>query len=163
MKSKKIHVDVSRLFIYYNSRQKDGYQQFHMQDQGTFIRSAIAALAEYGCCKEALYPYNPANVNRPPPSHCYAEAKKYRVLQGIQVNTELNEMKACLAEGYPFAFGLQTFSSFGQSGSNGGVVPMPHPQEQQNSQHGWHAMLAVGYSDKQRSFIVRNSWGEKWV
>ena len=26
-----------------------------------------------------------------------------------------------------------------------------------------HAMLAVGYSDQSRSFIVRNSWGQIWV
>jgi C1A family cysteine protease len=26
-----------------------------------------------------------------------------------------------------------------------------------------HAMLAVGYSDESKAFIVRNSWGEDWV
>ena len=26
-----------------------------------------------------------------------------------------------------------------------------------------HALLAVGYSDRSRSFIARNSWGENWV
>jgi C1A family cysteine protease len=26
-----------------------------------------------------------------------------------------------------------------------------------------HAMLAVGYDDQSKSFIVRNSWGEEWV
>jgi hypothetical protein len=26
-----------------------------------------------------------------------------------------------------------------------------------------HAMLAVGYSDMSKSFIVRNSWGVEWV
>ena len=24
-------------------------------------------------------------------------------------------------------------------------------------------MLAVGYSDQSKAFIVRNSWGEQWV
>jgi C1A family cysteine protease len=28
--------------------------------------------------------------------------------------------------------------------------------------HGGHAVLAVGYDDAQRRFIVRNSWGRKW-
>ncbi len=27
---------------------------------------------------------------------------------------------------------------------------------------GGHAVLAVGYDEKQRRFIVRNSWGAKW-
>jgi len=26
-----------------------------------------------------------------------------------------------------------------------------------------HALLAVGYSDQSKAFIVRNSWGEQWV
>lgn len=26
-----------------------------------------------------------------------------------------------------------------------------------------HAMLAVGYSDLSKAFIVRNSWGADWV
>jgi hypothetical protein len=26
-----------------------------------------------------------------------------------------------------------------------------------------HALLAVGYSDHSKAFIVRNSWGESWV
>ena len=26
-----------------------------------------------------------------------------------------------------------------------------------------HALLAVGYSDQSKAFIVRNSWGENWV
>ena len=73
-------------------------------------------------------------------------------------------MKACLAESYPFVFGLQTFPSFHQSETNGGRVLMPQSVlEAQNDQHGWHAMLAVGYSDRSRCFIVKNSWGSNWV
>jgi C1A family cysteine protease len=41
---------------------------------------------------------------------------------------------------------------------------MPNVQyDSQSTVHGWHAMLAVGYSDESKCFIVRNSWGEKWV
>ena len=165
MKNTKKHIDMSRLFIYYVSRTKDApqYNQI-ISDGGTVIRSAIAALAEYGCCQEQLYPYNPAYVNRQPPTHCYAEAKNYRISQAMNVQVDLNDMKGCLAEGFPFAFGLQTFNSFGTAGSNGGRVPMPQPlYETQAANRGWHAMLAVGYSDGSQCFIVRNSWGENWV
>lgn len=27
---------------------------------------------------------------------------------------------------------------------------------------GGHAVLAVGYNDKQKRFLIRNSWGDKW-
>jgi C1A family cysteine protease len=36
---------------------------------------------------------------------------------------------------------------------------MPHRREKV---HGGHAVLAVGYDDAKRRFIVRNSWGSKW-
>jgi C1A family cysteine protease len=36
---------------------------------------------------------------------------------------------------------------------------MPSPNEQLL---GGHAVLAVGYDDSQRRFIVRNSWGKDW-
>src|SRR6267143_5898468 len=26
----------------------------------------------------------------------------------------------------------------------------------------WHAVLVVGYNDKDRRFILRNSWGKNW-
>ena len=164
MKTTKKHVDVSRLFIYYVSRCKDGCTEYAMADQGTFIRSAIAALAESGCCQEKFYPYNPSYVNSKPPADCYSEAKNYRIAQALTVQLDLNEMRGCLAEGYPFAFGLQTFQSFAAAGNNGGRVSMPQvAYESQAAQHGWHAMLAVGYSDPSQCFIVRNSWGEDWV
>ncbi|CAF4984596.1 unnamed protein product [Rotaria sp. Silwood1] len=72
-------------------------------------------------------------------------------------------MKSCLAEGYPFAFGILTYKSFHDAAKNGGRVPMPKlPYESQNASHGAHAMLAVGYSDLSQCFIVRNSWGNNW-
>ncbi|CAF4812951.1 unnamed protein product, partial [Rotaria sp. Silwood1] len=46
--------------------------------------------------------------------------------------------------------------------TNGGIVPMPQPDEAINDNHGTHAMLAVGYSDRAKCFIVRNSWGTEW-
>ncbi|UJR32691.1 hypothetical protein I4U23_020150 [Adineta vaga] len=163
MKNTKKHIDISRLFIYYVSRTKDVQVSNLIVDGGTAIRSAIAALTEFGCCKEQSYPYNPAYVNHQPPAHCYAEARNYRICQAMNVESDLNEMKACLAEGFPFAFGIQTFNSFATAGSNGGRVPMPQPSyEPQAATHGWHAMLAVGYSDASQCFIVRNSWGENW-
>ncbi|CAF5153355.1 unnamed protein product, partial [Rotaria sp. Silwood1] len=72
-------------------------------------------------------------------------------------------MKSCLAEGYPFAFGIFTYKSFHDAAKNGGRVPMPNlSSESQNTSHRAHAMLAVGYSDLSQCFIVRNSWGNNW-
>ena len=36
---------------------------------------------------------------------------------------------------------------------------MPKPRE---SMLGGHAVMAVGYDDAKKRFIVRNSWGSRW-
>jgi len=164
MKNINKHIDVSRLFIYYNSRRIDGYKKNDMKDTGTTINHAVQALTTYGCCEEQLYPYDLTKINEEPPQNCYKEAQKYRISKAKNVDVDLNEMKACLAQSYPFAFGLQLFQSFVESETNGGAVPEPLAGlEAQNHQHEWHAMLAVGYSDPLRCFIVKNSWGSNWV
>ena len=40
---------------------------------------------------------------------------------------------------------------------------MPKPSDNVRETHGWHAMLCVGYSDPDKVFIVRNSWGTDWA
>ncbi|CAF3509485.1 unnamed protein product [Rotaria socialis] len=163
MKNTKKHIDVSRLYMYYNGRTIDNLHTQKMADNGTFIWAAIAGLKRHGCCKEGQYPFNPSSMNTQPPPECYTEGAKHRIKDAFQVPVTLNSMKGCLAEGFPFAFGLGTFLSFAQAQTNGGRVPTPNPMyEPLNAQHGQHAMLAVGYSDASKCFIVRNSWGDTW-
>jgi C1A family cysteine protease len=40
-----------------------------------------------------------------------------------------------------------------------GRATMP---ERHEKSRGGHAVLAVGYDEKHRHFIVRNSWGKNW-
>jgi len=69
-------------------------------------------------------------------------------------------MRACLAAGFPFVFGFMVYESFeSQAVARTGVVNMPKKNEQAL---GGHAVLAVGYDDAKKRFIVRNSWGEGW-
>jgi C1A family cysteine protease len=69
-------------------------------------------------------------------------------------------MKGCLASGYPFVFGFTVYSSFeGAKVAQSGIVPMPGSAEKPI---GGHAVLAVGYDDDTREFLVRNSWGPGW-
>lgn len=164
MKNHRKHIDVSRLFIYYNARTERGVDDDTICDDGCSITDAIKALRRHGCCKEDLFEFNFQNLNQKPPIDCYNEARHYRIQTAMKVETDLNQMKACLAEGFPFAFGLITYVSFHEAKYNGGRVSMPNiSQESKNVEHEAHAMLAVGYSDLSRCFFVRNSWGESWV
>ena len=69
-------------------------------------------------------------------------------------------MRGCIASGFPFVFGFTVYESFeSQEVAQTGIVPMPSPGE---SVLGGHCVVAVGYDDTQRTFIIRNSWGTGW-
>ncbi len=148
--------DVSRLFIYYNARELDGAID---ADEGTYLRSCIKVLKKYGTCAEATWPFDLERIFEPPHENAYTEATNFLIEDAYRVDVNLDAMRQCLADGYPFTFGLHLFSSFQKAGSKG-LVPMPEPESEQHD--GGHAMLCVGYSDNDKVFIVRNSWGEGW-
>lgn len=151
--------DVSRLFIYYNARAL--YDEENIEDRGSYISLAIEGLKQYGACSEATWDYDTERVNEAPDEGAYNEAANFIVEDMEVLPVDLNAWKACLADGYPIIFGIMLFSSFDKQRKKG-MVPMPTPKETQRGQHGAHAMLCVGYSDKDKVFIVRNSWGEEW-
>ena len=155
------NTDVSRLFSYYNARVKD-QQTEQVTDTGCTMTSAIEALEEFGTCLESIWPYELGRVNTRPNNQAYNEAKQHKITEALRIDINLQEMKACLAQGFPFAFGLRLFSTFDQ-GRQTGVVPMPSYADRSRQSHGSHALLAVGYSDQSQAFIVRNSWGATWV
>ena len=78
-----------------------------------------------------------------------------------RVSQIANQMKGCLASGYPFVFpGFPVYASFMSAAvAKTGHASMPKPNEQLE---GGHAVLAVGYDDANQWFIVRNSWGTEW-
>lgn len=153
------HVDLSRLFIYYNARWRNGEQH---EDAGSVIQYGMESLKSFGACAEKTWPYKADAVLDKPRKLSYAEAERFRVLDMQKVDVDLDRWRHCLAEGYPIVFGCALFESFDDAKRNHGVVPMPDPQDVARGEHGRHAMLAVGYSDVDKVFIVRNSWGADW-
>lgn len=150
--------DVSRLFIYYNARAAEGATE---EDGGSFIHDAIEGLKEYGACSEETWPFDEELVLTEPEQEAYNEAANFLVESVELVPVDLYAWKHCLAEGYPIIFGISLYNSFDLHRKKG-VVPVPSPNEASRASHGGHSMLCVGYSDKDRLFIVRNSWGSSW-
>lgn len=147
----------SRLFIYYNERVMEGTVQ---SDSGAMIRDGIKSVAKQGACPETLWPYVIAKFRTKPTANCFKVAGQHRAILYQRLVQNLNQMKGCLASGYPFVFGFAVYESFeGPQVAKTGQAPMPGPNEQQL---GGHAVLAVGYDDAKQRFIVRNSWGDKW-
>ena len=147
----------SRLFIYYNERDMEGTIA---SDSGAQIRDGIKSVAKLGDCPETEWPYDIVKFAIKPPAKCFSDARKYKAVSYQRVIQTLNQMKGCLASGFPFVFGFSVYESFESAAvTKSGIVPMPASSEKQI---GGHAVLAVGYDDKQQRFIVRNSWGKSW-
>lgn len=148
----------SRLFIYYNERVIEGTVD---SDSGAMIRDGIKSVSKQGACPEDMCPYNIGKFRDKPTDNCYTEAAKHTAVQYQRVSRTLNQMKGCLASGYPFVFGFSVYQSFeSDQVTKTGKVPMPNTKKEQLL--GGHAVLAVGYIESQKRFIVRNSWGEGW-
>ncbi|MCX6280827.1 MAG: C1 family peptidase, partial [Bacteroidetes bacterium] len=95
-----------------------------------------------------------------PEPGCYKKALDHQVLSYHRVPRILDQIRGCLAEGFPMIFGFTVYESFESAEVAGtGVVEMPAPGEHVM---GGHAVLAVGYDDSNRRFLVRNSWSEQW-
>ena len=152
----KKYADVSRLFIYYNERV---IEHSVKTDAGAMLRDGIKTLAKQGVCAEAVWPYNVAQFAKKPSAKCYADGLKRKITTYHRIQT-LNEMLACLADGFPFVFGFSVYESFESvKVAKTGVMPAPKKTEKLL---GGHAVMAVGYSLKDKRLIVRNSWGAGW-
>lgn len=148
----------SRLFIYYNSRRL-GHNVYW--NAPVSLRVVYKAVRKWGACGERLWPYNPGRFRVRPLERCYAAGQSAQVVRYARLRRDLFELRACLAQKYPFALGISLYDSFRHDPAvkRRGIVPMPHASEREI---GAHAVLAVGYDDRARHFILRNSWGGRW-
>jgi len=144
----------SRLFIYYNERAMEGTVP---QDAGAQIRDGIKSVVRLGVCPEQEWPYSEPFATQP--SHqCYIDAKKNLITKYYRIPQVVTDMVHCLAEGYPFVFGVR-LDPAGFINAPHGDVPTPSPYAYLPD---GHAILAVGYDLARQRFKFRNSWGTAW-
>ena len=147
----------SRLFIYYNEREIEGTVN---SDSGAQIRDGIKSVAKLGDCPEEMWPYDISQFTQKPPKVCYVKARMYKAVSYQRLVQDLNQLKGCLASGYPFVCGITVYQSFeSQQVAQTGHASLPTADEQAI---GGHAILVVGYDDANQWFIIRNSWGDGW-
>lgn len=145
--------DPSRLFIYYNERKLENTTD---SDSGAYLRDGIKCIASSGICEEAAWPYELGKFSDQPPDASYQAALTYKALSYFRLNNaNIDELKSCLAAGFPFVFGFAVYDSFYDADGNGGIVRLPGNE----TMKGGHAVLAVGYDDATERFTVQNSWG----
>lgn len=150
-------MDPSRLFLYYVERRDDGDVK---SDAGSTLSECCKALEKYGVCSEKLWPYDISKFADLPPRKCFTEAKKHQALEVHQIGQTVNEMKACLASGFPFILGISIFPGFeSDQAAKTGMIPMPKKHEKSL---GGHALICCGYDDAKQVWIIRNSWSENF-
>jgi C1A family cysteine protease len=151
----------SPLFTYYCTRKMEKTIKW---DSGASVRDALKSTVNYGVVKESDWKYKPAKFAKKPPMLVFNGAKMnqtiqyHRILDGV-----ITDMKACLAEGYPFIFGFEVYDTFESDVANTtGVIPMPNKSTDQLL--GGHCMMVVGWKliDGVEYFIAQNSWSDTW-
>jgi C1A family cysteine protease len=159
----------SRLFIYYNERALTHQRSLHCV---VSLRDGLKAVSKIGVCPESLWPYRKSDefVKQKPPNEAFKAAKSYKIVEYHRVPIEslkpvvfLKHLKRLLADGRPVLFGFSAHKSF-VTPTNGRWKSkiMPLPGKKHDPVKFGHAVMAVGYDDRNETVLVRNSWGPTW-
>jgi C1A family cysteine protease len=128
-------------------------------DAGAMIRDGVKSLVNLGVCTERKWPYDITKFTQKPSAACYKQAADHQVTSYHRI-ISLQQMRECLAEGYPFVFGFSVYEAFeSEKVASTGKLDLPKSGEKQL---GGHAVMAVGYDDSSERALIRNSWGRSW-
>jgi len=147
--------DLSRLFVYWNTRVIDGSTD---KDIGSYISNAMKAVQRNGACLETVWPYDTSTVFTKPKWEAYQDGLTRQAIEYARVDQGPGVLQT-LSRGFPVVFGMMLFASFDPVAGRTGVAPIPQPGEHRV---GGHAMLIVGYDLDEQMYLVRNSWGTGW-
>jgi C1A family cysteine protease len=148
---------LSPAFLYYMERKLDG--SLDQGDCGSFGRTSMRVLNQFGVCALADEPYTPGDFSTAPTDQQVANALTWKAGAYHRIAT-VQDMRSCLASDYVFAIGFTVFESFESISADG----LWSPDTANEQVLGGHEVLVIGYDDRKNggSFKVRNSWGSSW-
>ncbi|MDE6581695.1 MAG: C1 family peptidase [Duncaniella sp.] len=157
--------EMSPAFLYYYSNIVTG-----RMDGGSNFFEQLEVMGSRGVCHDNLYRYNADSPALPPSQAAVADASANRVIAAKQITLSDTADKAdsirqnhrlmtsALSEGYPIGISLKIFDNLGKNGPF-----VLHPEDSHGAkEEGLHAMVVVGFSEKDNFYIVRNSWGPEF-
>jgi hypothetical protein len=119
--------NLSRLFIYYTARALTVARPI---DDGAELRDAVKALARFGVCPEESWPYRASKCDVRPRRACYRTARPRRITAYQRLGSNVDEMRACLSEGFPFVFGFTMYDAFfSRRVARTGILKLPRSSE----------------------------------
>jgi C1A family cysteine protease len=132
-------------------------------DAGSTIHASFITLNSQGVCLDSQMPYSDSQYSKAPTSAEYADALVYKP-GAYHSLPDLPTMKACIASGYSFGFGINVYSSFEGTWPESGFMPMPDLNNEQllggHAQHGMDYNDTIQFPDGNVGGIfVQNSWG----
>jgi len=150
--------DLSRLFVYYNSRLMTQDQD---KDEGTYIHLAFGTLSSLGTCSEKKWSYDLSNLFVRPTWGSYREAYANKIDSYYSIGgsgqTRIDFIKRALAANHVIVFGMTVDQEY--MNYRGGMIAMPKSTRVNT---GGHCQVIVGYDDNKQCLIIRNSWGTWW-
>lgn len=158
---RKPYPSFSPLFLYYNARQ---LQKKVSVNASLDMETTIQALQSFGVCLDRDWPFEPRRFAVKPEPEVYQKAKQIQKIKTRNLPHDKAQLIDTLQQGQLFYLGLRLFPSnfyqftFGETVKTARVKP-PAPGENHCSNH---AVLVVGYHEKKREFIIRNSFGKNW-
>ncbi|MGO1751595.1 MAG: C1 family peptidase [Psychroflexus sp.] len=150
------NVDISELFIYYNTRDLNANANV---ETGATLLDTIRSVKEKGACHSKSHPYEIDAFADQPTEEAYTEAQHQVVKKASRIKIKEKDFRQAIANGHPVIVGLKIFKSFYPKNKLG-VIPFPSSHESSYEDHGNHALLIVGYNDEEKLFKLRNSWGK---
>src|SRR5947207_13258265 len=94
------------------------------------IRDGIKVVADQGAPPETNWPYLEDKFARKPGKRAYRSAKAHQAIRYQRVRQNLADIKACLADGFPFAFGFSVYDGFeSDEVASSGKLNYPKPDE----------------------------------
>jgi hypothetical protein len=153
-------VSLSVRFVWMAAKETDRFEiNTFVANAGTSLKTAFKIIKKYGVPEEKYYPYTNdliAFTSLKQKREFFYNASRYRIFNYyILANNEMRKFH--LANVGPFATALPVNTDWMAVGADGIV-----PENDNGDPLGGHAVLVVGYDDRNQWFKFKNSWGQAW-
>lgn len=158
IKRENLQIPMSRLFLYYLEREREGHVD---EDAGAQIKDGIAICNDTGICLESMWPYDIDQFATKPSQNCYDDAQYHKAIKIHRVKKDLRDIDQCLLDGNIISMGFLVYESFEKIDSTG-MCPIPDPKKEKLL--GGHAVLLHSKLtiNNKTYYAIQNSWGPAW-
>lgn len=146
----------SPTWIYNGARFIEGSLPY---DVGCYPRNALKWLADKGCLREHLWPFNPNRLDKTsPPSTLEPFADDWPILTYTRITGGADGIIAAIADGHPVSIGNPWYDDWMFTNAAGALSPVT----QHSLPAGGHETIIYGYDKPAGYFLCQNSWGVNW-